>query len=160
MCVCVCAHLFEPVRTMKATTTAMTMTIRTTKMTTMKKAKDRSVLSGSYFLCFLFTQIFFVMQDFESERQWKLAPWSQQGHVGPGHKGRKESEAIEFLRCAREVKYDAVIVDSSDPVGMLVVLYFFLFSFPFYFFPLSHFTYVSFQALSLCCTYFLLVVNS
>ncbi|KAI8535023.1 hypothetical protein RHMOL_Rhmol10G0142700 [Rhododendron molle] len=117
MCVCVCAHLFEPVRTMKATTTAMTMTIRTTKRTTMKKAKDRSVLSGSYFLCFLFTQIFFVMQDFESERQWKLAPWSQQGHVGPGHKGRKESEAIEFLRCAREVKYDAVIVDSSDHVG-------------------------------------------
>jgi len=26
--------------------------------------------------------------------------------------------AVEFLRCTPEGKYDAIIVDSSDPVGM------------------------------------------
>lgn len=32
--------------------------------------------------------------------------------------------AAEFLRCAPEGKYDAIIVDSSDPVGTLISLYY------------------------------------
>ncbi|KAI8538794.1 hypothetical protein RHMOL_Rhmol09G0131400 [Rhododendron molle] len=103
---------------MKAATTAtmtMTMSIRTIKRTTMKKAKDSVSFDVFLFFisvsCLLFYHYdgfgrFFISVacwllwysdglagfDFESERKWKLARWSQQGHVGPGHKGRKESE--------------------------------------------------------------------
>lgn len=32
--------------------------------------------------------------------------------------------AAEFLRCVPEGKYDAIIVDSSDPVGTLISIYY------------------------------------